>query len=199
MLQNGGQGFWNILFLGGRIMRELLELYCTFFRIGGLTFGGGLTMLPMFKYELSEKKGWVQEDELLDYYAIGQCTPGIIAVNVSTFVGYKRKGLAGAIAATLGMVSPSLIIVSVLAIFLDQFMSNQVMAHAIAGVKVVVCALMTNTVITLAKKSVINGLCAAAALAAFLGAALTPVPTVLFVAAAGITGIALQKTGVWRV
>lgn len=180
-------------------MRELLDLYFTFFRIGGLTFGGGLSMLPMLKYELAENKGWVTEDELLDYYAIGQCTPGIIAVNVSTFVGNKRKGVIGAIFSTLGMVSPSLIIVSILAVFLDQFMSSRIMAHAIAGIKVVVCALMANTVITLAEKSFINALCACLGALALLGALFTPIPTVLFVVAAGVFGVILQKTGVWRV
>lgn len=178
-------------------MRELFDLYFTFFRIGGLTFGGGLTMLPMLKYELVEQRGWVQEDELLDYYAIGQCTPGIIAVNVSTFIGYKRKGIPGAIFSTLGMVSPSLIIVSVLAVFLEQFLASTVMAHAMAGIKAVVCALMLNTVVTLAKKSVINGLCAAVAAAAFVAAAFTPVPTVLLVILAGALGVILQKTGGW--
>ena len=103
-------------------MKELLQLYAAFFRIGGLTFGGGLTMLPMLKYELTEKNNWVTEEELLDYYAVGQCTPGIIAVNVSTFVGYKKKGIPGAIFSTLGMISPSLIIVSILALFLEQFL-----------------------------------------------------------------------------
>lgn len=180
-------------------MRELLDLYFTFFRIGGLTFGGGLTMLPMLKYELAEKKAWVTEDELLDYYAIGQCTPGIIAVNVSTFVGFRQKGIPGAVAATLGMVSPSLIIVSILAIFLEQFMNNRIMAHAIAGVKVVVCALMANTVLTLARKSFINMFCAAVGALALVGAVFTPIPTVLFVVMAGALGVLLQKTGVWRV
>ena len=85
-------------------MLDLLSLYAAFFRIGGLTFGGGLTMLPMLKYELVEKNGWVTEEELLDYYAVGQCTPGIIAVNVSTFVGYKKRGIIGAIFSTLGSV-----------------------------------------------------------------------------------------------
>lgn len=178
-------------------MKELFELYCTFFRIGGLTFGGGLSMLPMLKYELVEQKGWVQEDELLDYYAVGQCTPGIIAVNVSTFIGYKRRGILGAIFSTLGMVSPSLIIVSILAMFLNQVLANQVMAHAMAGIKAVVCALMLNTVITMAKKSIVNGLCAFVAAAAFIAAAFTPVPTVLIVIIAGALGVILQKTGVW--
>lgn len=178
-------------------MKELFDLYVTFFRIGGLTFGGGLTMLPMLKYELVEQKGWVEEDELLDYYAIGQCTPGIIAVNVSTFIGYKRKGIPGAVFSTLGMVSPSLIIVSILAVFMEQFLSSTVMGHALAGIKAVVCALMLNTVVTLAKKSFLNALCVVIAAAAFAAAVFTPVPTVALVIAAGILGVILQKTGVW--
>ena len=89
---------------------------------------------------LWKKKQWVTEEEILDYYAIGQCTPGIIAVNVSTFVGYKRKGILGAIFSTLGMISPSLIIISILAMFLQQFLDNKYVAHAVGGIKVVVCA-----------------------------------------------------------
>jgi len=176
-------------------MKDLLALYSAFFRIGGLTFGGGLTMLPMLKHELVEKRGWVDEDNLLDYYAIGQCTPGIIAVNVSTFVGYKKKGIPGAIASTLGMISPSLIIVSILALFLEQFMSNQTIAHAIAGIKIVVCALMLNTVITMAKKTVKGVLTGCVCAAGFLLAMFSPIPTVVLVILAGILGIVLYKTG----
>ena len=76
-------------------MKELLNLFFAFFRIGGMTFGGGLTMLPMLKYELVDQRGWIDEDTLLECYAIGQCTPGIIAVNTATFIGYRRKGIIG--------------------------------------------------------------------------------------------------------
>lgn len=176
-------------------MKDLWKLYAAFFRIGGLTFGGGLTMLPMLKYELAEKNGWVTEEELLDYYAVGQCTPGIIAVNVSTFVGYKRKGIPGAIFSTMGMISPSLIIVSILAFFLEQFMRNQIVAHAVGGIKIVVCALMLQTVITMAKKNLVSTVCYVVAILAFLLAVFTPVPTVLLVLVAGIVGIIMYKTG----
>lgn len=176
-------------------MNELLQLYFAFFRIGGLTFGGGLTMLPMLKYELVEKKNWVTEDDLLNYYAVGQCTPGIIAVNVSTFVGYKRKGIPGAIISTLGMISPSLIIVSVLAMFVQQFIENPYVAHAVGGIKVVVCALMLNTVITMGKKSMVSKITIAMALIGFALAMFTPIPTVLLVILAGIIGIVLYKMG----
>lgn len=174
-------------------MKELAELYCAFFRIGGLTFGGGLTMLPMLKHELAEKKKWVTEEELLDYYAVGQCTPGIIAVNVATFVGYKRKGIAGAIFSTLGMVSPSLIIVSLIAVFLKQFMDSETVKHAVNGIKIVVCALMFNTVLTMAKKTIKNAVSAIFCAAAFVLAMFTPVPTVLLVIAAGIAGVIISR------
>ena len=105
-------------------MNEYGQLYIAFLRIGGLTFGGGLAMLPMLKYELVEKKGWITEEDLLDCYAIGQCTPGIIAVNTSTFVGYKRKGIPGAIASTLGMITPSIVIITLVAICLQACMEN---------------------------------------------------------------------------
>ena len=177
----------------GYTMKELLELYCAFFRIGGLTFGGGLTMLPMLKHELVEKKKWVTEEDLLDYYAVGQCTPGIIAVNVSTFVGYKRKGILGAVFSTLGMISPSLIIVSVIAMFLNQFMESETVKHAVNGIKVVVCALMVNTVFTMAKKTVKDKITAAVCILAFLLAMFTPVPTVLLVIISGIFGVILGK------
>ncbi len=176
-------------------MKELFELYAMFFRIGGLTFGGGLTMLPMLKYELVEKKHWVEEDELLDYYAVGQCTPGIIAVNVATFVGYKRKGIPGGIFATLGMVSPSLIIVSILALFLEQFMSNQIVTHAVAGIKIIVCALMLNTLLTMVMKTVKGALTAVVCVIAFLISMFTPFPSVLMVIIAGCIGVVLNRMG----
>lgn len=174
-------------------MKELWQLYFAFFRIGGLTFGGGLTMLPMLKYELVEKNNWVTEDELLNYYAVGQCTPGIIAVNVSTFVGYKKRGIIGAIFSTLGMISPSLIIVSILAMFVNQFIENQYVAHAVGGIKIVVCALMVNTVITMGKKSIGNVVSAIACVLGFLLAMFTPVPTVLIVVIAGVVGVCMHK------
>lgn len=176
-------------------MKELLALYAAFFRIGGLTFGGGLTMLPMLKFELVEKNKWVEESDLLDYYAVGQCTPGIIAVNVATFVGYKKKGIPGAIFSTLGMISPSLIIVSILALFLEQFMSNQIVAHAVGGIKVIVCALMLNTVVTMAKKTVKGLLTGIICVIGFLLSMFSPVPTVVIVILAGIFGVIMYKMG----
>lgn len=174
-------------------MKEYLELYWAFFRIGGLTFGGGLSMLPMLKYELVEKKKWVTEEQLLDCYAVGQCTPGIIAVNTATYVGYIRKGLAGAIWGTAGMISPSVIIITTLCLFLNNFMDNVWVQHALMGIKGVVCALMLNTVISLAKKSLVSPLCVVIGIVATILAMFTEVPTVLIVVVAAIVGIIYEK------
>ena len=174
-------------------MKEYLELYWAFFRIGGLTFGGGLSMLPMLKYELVEKKNWVSEEQLLDCYAVGQCTPGIIAVNTATYVGYIRKGLAGAIWGTAGMISPSIIIITILCMFLNNFMDNIWVQHALMGIKGVVCALMLNTVISLAQKSLVSPLCVVIGVVAMMLTLLTDIPTVLIVVGAAILGIVYEK------
>ena len=137
-------------------MKRLIDLFLTFAKIGVCTFGGGLTMLPMLKYELVEKRGWTDEDKLLNYYAVGQCTPGIIAVNTATFVGYDRAGTLGGIVATLGVVFPSVVIILLIAALLSGFMDNVWVGYALAGIRVAVCALLANTCITLAKKSIVD-------------------------------------------
>ncbi len=184
-------------------MSELWNLYAAFFRIGILTFGGGLTMLPMLKYELVEKRNWITEDVLLDCYAIGQCTPGIIAVNTATFVGYKKKGVIGGIVATLGMASPSILIITVVAMFLEAMMSYAVVQHAIMGIRGGVCALMLNTIYALAKKSLTrkdqegklhpDKVCVAICAVAFLLAFFTPIPTVVIIVFAAIAGVIIDR------
>lgn len=174
-------------------MKELFALYWAFFRIGGLTFGGGLTMLPMLKYELVEKRDWISEEQLLDCYAIGQCTPGIIAVNTATYVGYLRKGVVGGIMATLGMVSPSVIIITIIAMCLESFMDNVWLQHALMGVRGVVCALMLNTVITLAKKSLVSPVTYIICGVAFIAAMFTNIPLIVIVLCAGLAGIIIEK------
>ncbi len=133
---------------------KLWDLFIIFARIGGFTFGGGYAMLPMLKRELVENRKWVSEKELLDYYAVGQCTPGIIAVNTATFVGYKMRNVIGAIAATAGMIAPSLVIIMSIALVLQGFSENQYVIHALNGIKIAVGALILNAVVGLFKKSV---------------------------------------------
>lgn len=137
-------------------MKDYLDLFLIFARIGGLTFGGGYAMLPMLKKEVVENRGWATEEELLDYYAIGQCTPGIIAVNTATFVGYKTKGILGGIAATFGVVFPSLCIITVIALFLQNFANYEIVKHAFAGIRVCVCMLIFDAILSLGKKSIKN-------------------------------------------
>ena len=170
-------------------MKKLLELYCTFFRIGGLTFGGGMAMLPMLKREIVEKYGWATEEELLDIYAIGQCTPGVIAVNTSTYIFYQQGKLVGSIFATLGMISPSLIIISLIASILKEFMALPIVLHALAGIRITVCALMLNTVFSLMKSGIKDKLGVLLFLFGFLLATFTPIPTILLVVCAAVIGI----------
>lgn len=170
-------------------MKKLLELYCTFFRIGSLTFGGGMAMLPMLKREIVEKYGWATEEELLDIYAIGQCTPGVIAVNTSTYIGYQQGKLVGSIFATLGMISPSLIIITLIASILKEFMALPIVLHALSGIRITVCALMLNTVFSLMKSGIKDKLGVLLFLFGFLLATFTPIPTILLVVCAAVIGI----------
>lgn len=173
-------------------IKSLGQLFWSFFKIGGLTFGGGLTMLPMLERELVDKRNWVTEEELLDCYAIGQCTPGIIAVNTATFVGYKREKVAGGIIATLGMVCPSILIITVVALFLRNFMDNVWFGHAIMGIRGVVCALLVNTVINLGKKSLKSIFAWIVCAVVFVLAFFTKLPTVIIVILAAVSGIVMM-------
>lgn len=172
--------------------KMILHLYWSFFKIGGLTFGGGLTMLPMLEHELVKKNHWVTEEELLDCYAIGQCTPGIIAVNTATFVGYKKEKILGGIFATLGMVTPSLVIITVAAMFLQLIMGNEIFQHAMMGIRSVVCALMVNTVLNLLRKSIVSYLSCVIFGLVIVGGLFLKIPTILLVLAATVVGIVIE-------
>ncbi|MCF0241506.1 MAG: chromate transporter [Treponema sp.] len=139
----------------GRI-KSLLEIYFNFAKIGLFTFGGGMAMMPMMQRELIEKKHWMTEEELMDYFAIGQSTPGIIAVNVSTFIGYKRCGVIGGFVGTLGIITPSLIIITILAALINSIDQLPMVQKALKGVNVAVAALLTHVTINFAKKSLKN-------------------------------------------
>lgn len=169
--------------------RKLGELFISFFRIGALTFGGGLAMLPMLQREVVTERHWCTDEELLDMYAIGQCTPGIIAVNTATYVGYKQAGFIGGVAATLGVISPSIVIICLVASILQNFIHLPAVVHALAGIRIVVCALMLNTVVSMARKGIIDKLGAILFVAAFVLACFTPVPTALIIILAGIIGV----------
>lgn len=174
-------------------MPLLLDLFCAFFRIGLFTFGGGYAMLPLLQREIVEKKKWATEEEMLDYFAVGQCTPGVIAVNTATFVGFKEKKLSGAVFATLGIVSPSLVIITVIAALLSNFAHIAAVQNAFAGIRVAVCVLILNSIVKLWKKSVVDKLTFAVFLAVFIGSVLlSHVSPVVFIVAAAVLGIVVR-------
>lgn len=137
-------------------MKELLKLFFIFAKIGTFTFGGGYAMLPMIQREIVDKNGYAADDEVLDYYAIGQLTPGVIAVNVATFIGMKRKGIMGAAFATAGVVFPSVVIITAIALILKNFMDIIWVQYAFSGIRVAVIALIVKTIITVTKKGVVD-------------------------------------------
>ncbi|MBO6146072.1 MAG: chromate transporter [Lachnospiraceae bacterium] len=178
-------------------MKELFELYLTFLKIGAVNFGGGYAMLPLLEEELNKKRGWVTTDELMDYFAIGQCTPGIIALNVSTFIGNKRHGVAGAAAATLGFLTCPIIIIIVIAAFLTNFADIPLVQNAFAGIRVCVCVLILEAVLRLWKKAIVDRLAFVIyiivfILMAFSGLLPVKVPAAVLVIAAGVAGILIR-------
>ena len=142
--------------MGGFGVKRYLELFFTFAKIGVCTFGGGYAMLPILQRELVDIKGWATDQELADYYAVGQCTPGVIAVNTATFVGYNRLGWLGGVVATLGVVFPCLVIIMAIAAFLSNFMHIQWVIHAFNGVRAGVVALILSSVLKLLKTSLVD-------------------------------------------
>lgn len=170
-------------------MKEYLELFLTFAKIGGFTFGGGYAMLPILQREVVEKKKWATEEELMDYYAIGQCTPGVIAVNTATFIGGRYKGIPGAIIATLGCVFPSIVIITIIAACLQNFAAIPVVGHALAGIRAGVCALVLDAVIKLAKKSLIDPVTVIVAVIVLAVTVFTDISAVFLVIFAALVGI----------
>jgi len=174
-------------------MKELADLFWTFCRIGGLTFGGGYAMLPMIQREVVDKRGWATEQEVMDYYAVGQCTPGIIAVNTATFIGYKQKGLVGGIVATLGVVFPSLVIITAISAMLQTFAGNQIVQHAFAGIRVAVAALVVDAVVKLWKKGVVDAVSVVIYILAFAATAIFKLSPIYSIIIAATVGIAVKK------
>ena len=170
-------------------MKELFELFLTFAKMGAVCFGGGYAMLPLLERELVTKRGWATQEEIVDYYAIGQCTPGVIAVNVSTFIGCKRKGVPGAFAATIGMVFCPFIIIVVIAGLLKNFADNYYVQRALSGIAVCVCVLVIDAITKLWKKSVKNALGYIIFAAVLILSLVTDLSSGIFVLCAGIVGI----------
>ena len=174
------------------MLKTMLELFFAFAKVGVMTFGGGYAMLPILQREIVENKGWATEEELADYFAIGQCTPGVIAVNTATFIGRKKSGVAGGVFATLGVVFPSIVIISLLAGVITQFAELAWVKNAFAGIRVCVCVLIANAVWKLGKKSIVDKWTAGIFAVIALCAILTDLSPVVFVLAAGVCGVVLR-------
>lgn len=176
-------------------MKELWIIVWTFIKVGASTFGGGYAMLPILQREVVDKKGWATEDELLDYYAIGQCTPGLIAVNTSTFVGHKLKGSLGGILATLGFCLPSVVVICIIAAFIQNFADLQIVKNAFSGIRVCVAVLIINATITISRTSIKCKWHLIIFICAFLVTVLLNASPVITVLAAGAAGCIIKGIG----
>ena len=176
-------------------MKLLLDLFFTFAKVGVMTFGGGYAMLPILQREVVDNKGWATEEELMDYFAIGQCTPGVIAVNTATFIGQKQGGTIAAIFTTLGVVFPSLVIISLLAGVIEAFSHLTWVQNAFGGIRVCVCVLITNAVVKLFKKAIVDKITLVIFLIVALGSTLLDISPVIFVILAAVAGITIKAMG----
>ena len=181
-------------------MKDLWDLFFTYMKIGFINFGGGYAMLPLLERELVNKRGWTTLDELRDYFAVGQCTPGVIALNVSTFIGQKRKGVAGALAAAAGFLLGPILIILLIAAFLTNFADLPEVQHAFAGIRVCVCVLILQAILRLWKKSVVDVfsfvlyavILALNALGTFTSLLPVKIPAAVLVILAGVTGLVVS-------
>ena len=170
-------------------IKELWSLYAAFFRMGALTFGGGYAMLPMIEREVVDKHKWATMEEVMDYYAMSQCTPGVIAVNVATFIGYKNMGVLGGIVATLGVITPSVILISLIASLLQTFYDNRFVKAAFQGIGVAVCAILVQAVLKIGKAGLVDKFTWILAIVCFLTAWHLQIPTIIVIVVSGIVGI----------
>lgn len=179
-------------------MRILLDLYLTFVKIGMVNFGGGYAMLPLLERELVDDRHWTSREELLDYFAIGQCTPGVIALNASTFIGYKKKGIIGGITASIGFLTCPIVIILLIAAFLTNFADLPLVKHAFAGIRVCVCVLILQAVLRLWKNSIVDKVTLILYILIFLLAISgkflpVSIPPAILVILSGVAGVILGK------
>ena len=180
------------------MLKELLTLFLTFAKVGVMTFGGGYAMLPILQREVVENKGWATDEELTDYFAIGQFTPGVIAVNTATFIGQKRRGILGGIVAPLGVVFPSLVIIAALAGVITTFSHLAWVQHAFAGIRVCVCVLIFNAVLKLWKGAVKDVWGLVIFLVILALSVFTKLSPIIYVLAAAVAGLLIKNLGAKR-
>ena len=172
-------------------MKELFEIFIASAKVGALTFGGGYAMLPILQREIVESKGWNTEAEILDYYALSQCLPGILMVNTLAFVGKNKKGTAGAVFAALGAAAPSFVIITVIASILKSFADYSAVKNAFAGIRVCVCVLIFNAVMKLWKSAIADFKCLLIFIGVLISSLFLDVTPIIFVVAAALLGIAI--------
>lgn len=176
-----------------KTLKELFKLYLLFAKMGSVCFGGGYAMLPILQRELVDKRHYATEEEILDYYAIGQCTPGVIAINTATFIGNKLYGVKGAVAATLGFVTPSIIIITIISALLTNFAHIPVVARAFTGIRICVAVLIVNATVKLWKTAINDWIGIIICILVFVFSAFAGISPIIFVILAGIAGIVIQN------
>lgn len=173
-------------------MNIYLQLIQSFIKVGAFTFGGGYAMLPLLQREIVENRHWATEEELMDYFAVGQCTPGVIAVNTATFIGYNLKGVLGGIVATLAIIFPSIVIILIIASLLQNFADIAIVQHALAGIRIAVCILIFNAIVKLFKSGISDWIGIVIFVIALIATYLNLLPTIAIVVIFAITGILIQ-------
>ena len=176
-------------------MKKYTEIFSSFFKIGALTFGGGYAMLPMLEKEAVEKRQWINNEELLDYYAIAQCTPGIIASNTAALIGYQIKGTTGAIIAALGVITPSYIIITIIAACLSELMDINWVQHSMSGIQACVAALILTSIIKLCKNSIADRFTLVIFVLSVLAVVISDISPAFIVIVMALSGIIREKIG----
>ncbi len=180
--------------------KELLSIFLTMMKIGAFTFGGGYAMIALLENEFVGKRSWLEKDEFLDLAAIAESTPGPIAINAATYIGYKRRGFFGAIVATAGMCLPSFVVIYLISLFFDAFLSFKIVEYAFRGIQVGVIYIIFSAGFKMLKgikKTAFNVsvICAVAALMIAFSLFAVNFSTVFYILICGTLGVVLYLVG----
>lgn len=170
-------------------LKKCWVLFTTFFKIGAFTFGGGYAMIPLIQKEVVESKGWITDEDILDIFAIAESTPGPIAINSATFIGYKIAGVLGSFFATLGVVLPSFAIISIISYVLKEFSEIQAVQFAFRGIRAGVLALIVKALISMYKQCPKHLFTYILMGAAFIAAAFLPINAIYIIIGCGVIGL----------
>ena len=190
-----GVGFSDTVFTfkgDERMLKDIWSLFLIFFKIGAFTFGGGYAMIPILEREFVTKRGWITDEDMLNFVAIGQSTPGIIAVNMATFIGYKRGKFWGSLSATLGVIIPSIIIITIIAAFLSNFSEYIYVQKALAGINIAVAVILVSAVMNIGKKSIVDFIGLILAIISFAVVTFLKVNSIFLILFALLVGLAVK-------